>query len=635
MDLLDLPGFGDKTAAVLQKHLLHSVEDLLTYYPRTYRTYLSRTIRSARVGEWISLVGTVTRPVSKRTTRATTQLATFRDGSGTLTLRWFNMPYITRALASSTYLVRGQLTFFGDGRQIVAPQLTKVSEGFLPAEEILPIYTPVGSLKSGHLRTLLKSALASSAFPPDPLSLEIQNKYHLLDLKTALHHIHFPPSRSDLEGAIHRLGFDELYALQLEARHQTELQRVKTTPLQFDHALIQKFLTNLPFTPTGAQQRVLREILADLGKPQAMRRLLSGEVGSGKTLVAATAALACRAAGHQTLVMAPTLILAEQLYSALTSLLGSDLTISLITAASSGDTTSDLVVGTQALLTPQHKFGHVGLVIVDEQHRFGVEQREYLLSLTPTPHTLMMTATPIPRTLAMTIFSTLDVSRLDELPASRLAVKTYLVPEVKRAAAYSWIERLLLERHEQAFVVTPIIEEAEDNEGNPQKSLKLLESELKTRFPGLTIDILHGKLKNQEKIAHLSSFRRGDTQLLVATSMIEVGIDIPQANLIVIESAERFGLAQLHQLRGRVGRGNGQGHCLLFTRSTSPAVRERLSYFVKEGSGEKLAAYDLKSRGPGELFGLSQHGFFTLRFASIYDTALLQDTYEAVKIHKI
>ncbi|MFH1244684.1 MAG: ATP-dependent DNA helicase RecG [bacterium] len=635
MDLIDIPGIGAKTVDTLARYGITTPAELLTYYPRTYRTYLPRTTRSARVGEWVSLVGTLSRPISKHGTHITTQLSTFRDVAGTLTLRWFNSPFITRSVSpGTTYLVRGQLTIFGPTLQIVNPSLTKVEPAYLPTEELVPIYTSLGTLKSGHLRAHIR-AILQVYNPPDPLSLEIQNKYNLLDLPTTLHHIHFPPTKTALEQAIHRLAFDELYALQLEALDNRELTKVKTTPLKCDTVSLWHWLNNLPYTPTSAQTRVIHEIVSDLSKPIAMHRLLAGEVGSGKTLVAAAAALATHSSGHQTLVMAPTQILAEQLFQSFHDFMGSTLKVSLITANQKGDTHADLVVGTQALLTPKHAFGSVGLVIIDEQHRFGVKQREYLSSLNPAPHTLMMTATPIPRTFAMTVFSHLDISHLDELPASRLPTKTYYVEEGKRLSALSWLKREILQNHNQVFYVVPLIEEAEDDEGNAQKSLKLLEANLKQRFPDLVIDIMHGKMKETEKTAHLQAFRDGQTQILVATSMVEVGIDIPRANIMVIEDAERFGLASLHQLRGRVGRGGQQGHCLLFSRTNTPKAIKRLAYFVRETNGEKLALFDLNQRGPGELFGESQHGFFSLRFASIYDQQLLRQTHEAVRIAPI
>lgn len=640
MQLKDIPGIGEKTLKILESHQLSTIHDLLNYFPRTYRTYHATSTRGAQIGDWISLVGTLTRPTSKHTTHVTTQLATFREtperGGGSLTLRWFNMPYITRSInPGETYLVRGQLTIFGNTRQIVSPQLSKVTPDYLAQDEMMPIYSSLASLKSGNLRKIIASALAATPSIPDPLDPKIRLKNQLIDLDTAIRIIHAPPTRLHLEGAIRRLAFDELYTLQLESLEKSELHKVKTTPLKCDTAALWHWVNNLPYTPTSAQTRVIGEILADLGKPIAMHRLLSGEVGSGKTLVAASAALAAHTGGRQTLVMAPTQILAEQLYASFNSLLGTQLTVALITAATKGDPQADLVVGTQALLSGKLKFGKVGLVIVDEQHRFGVKQREYLASLIPAPHLLMMTATPIPRTLAMTIFSNLDISRLDELPADRLPIKTYFVAEEKRERAYAWIKHEVITNHNQVFVVVPIIEEAQDDEGNAKKSLKLLETDLKTRFPNLSVDIMHGKMKEKDKTAHLQAFRDGLTQILVATSMVEVGIDVPQANIMVIEDADHFGLAQLHQLRGRVGRGTVQGHCLLFSRAHTEKVRSRLAYFVKETNGEKLALYDLDNRGPGELFGQSQHGFFSLRFASIYDTDLLHASYEAVRIHSI
>lgn len=631
MKLSDIPGIGEKTLKSLESHQLSTIYDLITYFPRTYRTYITTTVHEARVGDWISLVGTLTRPLSHHTTHTTTQLSTFRDLAGTLTLRWFNSPFITHSVSTSeTYLVRGQLTIFGNTRQIVAPQLTKVTPDYVAQDEMMPIYSTLDTLKTGNLRKIISSTLDTTPSIPDPLSLAVRQKNNLIDLDTAIRLIHRPPSRTVLESAIRRLAFDELYNLQLESLQNSELHQIPTQSLHYDSQRLNDFLTSLPFTPTNAQTRVIQEILADLAKPIAMHRLLAGEVGSGKTLVAAYSALATHSSGHQTLVMAPTQILAQQLYESFKSLLP-NLTISLITAGSKGDTNTDLVVGTQALLSPKHKFGKVGLIVVDEQHKFGVKQREYLTLITPAPHVLMMTATPIPRTLAMTIFSSMNISRLDELPKNRLPIKTYFVEEEKRDRAFAWIKNEVLTNLNQVFIVVPLIEEAEDE----RKSLKLLEFELKKRFPSLTIDIMHGKMKESDKTSHLQAFRDGLTQILVATSMVEVGIDIPRVNIMVIEDAERFGLAQLHQLRGRVGRGDKQGYCLLFSSSIALRVKTRLQYFVKETSGEKLALYDLDNRGPGELYGESQHGFFSLRFASIYDNKLLKETYDAVRIAPI
>jgi ATP-dependent DNA helicase RecG len=638
MELKDISGIGEKTLATLTKHEIVTTQDLLTYFPRTYREYFPRTSHAAQVGEWVSLVGTVTRPVSHHTAHTTTQLSTLRDGVGTLTLRWFNSPFMVSSVdPEATYLVRGQLTVFDNTRQIISPQLTKINSDYQPQNELVPIYTSLGTLKSGNLRKIIASALQSALPIPETLAPGILSAYALTDLSTALHHIHFPPTRTDLEGAIHRLGFDELYALQLESLKNRELNQVKTEPLHWAADTLTRWLSELPFTPTSAQTREIATILADLGKPIAMHRLLQGEVGSGKTLVAAAAALATHLAGRQTLLLAPTQILAEQLHTAMEKLLGRTLKVSLVTHSTKGDTHADIVVGTQALLQDKLSFKSIGLVIVDEQHRFGVEQRLLLTKVIPAPHFLMMTATPIPRTLAMTLFAGLDIGYLDELPKNRLPIKTFYVGPEKRDSAYSWIRQEIVSHQNQAFVVVPLIDEAEDEEGNAKKSIASLETDLKARFPGLPIDVMHGRMKPAEKTARLQAFRDGAIQILVATSMVEVGIDIPTANIMVIEDAERFGLSQLHQLRGRVGRGGEQGYCLLFVGagSSHPSTQDRIKYFVRETSGTKLAEYDLQSRGPGELFGTSQHGFFSLRFASLYDEELLRQTAEAVRIHPI
>ncbi len=646
MNLIDIPRVGEKTLATLTSHNITTIDELIRYYPRTHREYLFKSTNSINPGDWVILIGTISRPISRHTTHTTTQFATFRPacadretperGGGQLTLRWFNSPFITRSVSpSATYQVKGKIEVFNNTYQIVNPELKILHTDHSTLNtEILPIYTPLGTLKSGHLRNLIKGALAIFEIN-DPLSLEIQAKFNLIDLPTALFHIHFPPTLEDLEAAKHRLGFDELYDLQLQAESNRELTKVKTDPLHIDTDLLNRWIADLPFSPTTSQSTAITEITADLSRPIAMHRLLQGEVGSGKTIVAAASALAAHSSGHQTLILAPTQILAEQLYAAITELLPTTITTSLLTSSSKGDTLANIVVGTQALLQKNLLFGKIGLVIIDEQHRFGVEQRLLLTKLHPAPHFLMMTATPIPRTLAMSLFAGLDISYLHELPKNRLPIKTFYVSELKRRSAYDWVKQEITTNDNRAFVVSPLIDIALDEEGNEKKSLQSLELELKTNFPNMQIDIMHGRMKANEKTEHLRAFRDGMTHILVATSMIEVGIDIPTANIIVIEDAERFGLSQLHQLRGRVGRGGKQGYCLVVSKSTTGKAKERLAYFVKESSGEKLAEYDLQSRGAGELYGTAQHGFFKLRFASLSDESLLRQTLEAVKITHI
>lgn len=634
MDLIDVPGIGEKTVSALFRAGITTIDSLLLTFPRTYRPYQATPLSEGQVGDWIILKGSLTRPISRHTARTTTQIATFSDLHGSsLTLRWFNMPYLTRSLdPSHLYLVRGQLTEFAGRKQIIAPQLAKTDLNSPLVSELVPIYRQIGSLKPWVLRQKISLALKKVPLPPDPLPLPIVSKFSLLDYQTALIEIHHPSSDSSLATAVHRLSFDELYSLQLKALQEHKPTKIKTTALKFDISRVNTFLSSLPFTPTASQDKAIKPILNDLAKPVAMNRLLQGEVGSGKTIVAVAAAIATHSAGFRTVLMAPTQILANQLYDnflGYCSPLG--ISVSLLTAKSKGDDSADILVGTQALLN-KTGLSHVGLVIIDEQHRFGVEQRSKLASLTPFPHLLMMTATPIPRSLAQTMFGQLKITRLTELPASRLTVKTLLVGENKRLAAYDWIAKEIADSHNQVFMITPLIEIAEENETTPLKSVHSLETELHQFFPNLTIDLMHGKMKESEKITHLNKFKEGLTDILVATSMLEVGIDIKSANLIVIENAERFGLSQLHQLRGRVGRGDKQAYCLLFSSSHSPKAKERLGYFLRENDGEKLAKFDLQSRGPGELFGQSQHGFFNLALGNLYDEELINDTYQAAKL---
>ncbi len=634
MQLTDIPGVGEKTAQILLRRDIDSLDKLLAYYPRTHRNFIPRTTDTVIPNEWTILVGTLTRPISRHTRSGSTQISTFQDSHGKLDIRWFNSPFITRSISpSQTYLVRGEISVFADRYQMVNPEIKICPADYVPIAELVPIYTPLDTLKSGHIRKIISGALSLAPSLEDPLTLDIQARYNLEQLSDAVRHIHFPASDEELGRAMHRLGFDELYALQKQALHNRELSQIKTVPLQWSSDLMDKWLNQLPFTPTNSQLQAINDITSDLGKPTAMHRLLQGEVGSGKTLVAAAAAMATASAGHRSLILAPTQILAEQLFSSLSSILP-DLSISLFTQNSHGDLESQVLIGTQALLNLDTYPPNIALLIIDEQHRFGVEQRLLLTRFTPAPHYLQMTATPIPRTLALSLFSHLDISHLTELPPGRLPTKTFFVPPVKRSSAYSWVAQQVAHDN-QAFIVVPVIERSIDQEENPRQSVKALETELKSLFPHLSLDILHGELKKPDITSKLASFRRGETQLLVATSMVEVGIDIPSANLIVIEDAERFGLAQLHQLRGRVGRGGGQGYCLVMSQSTSPRVTDRLKYFTTHTSGIELSHYDLTHRGPGELFGTIQHGLFNLRFANILDEQLLRDTLEAVKMSTI
>lgn len=633
MQLIDIPGIGDKTIEVLNRAGISTPEELLEYYPRTHRYYQRKSISSSRVGEWTILTGSITKPFSKHTGRVSLQNATLSDHSGILTLRWFNSPFIIHTIKTdTTYEVMGKIEIFSGKKQLINPQLKVFKESANAKETlILPIYTPISTLKSGHLRNIIKSTLEVIKLE-DPLRAETLAENHLYPLKKALDNIHFPNTKEDLESAIHRLGFDELVALQTESLLLKESMSPPTAPLSGNPERLSSWLSNLPFTPTPSQTNAINAVISDLSKPRAMHRLITGDVGSGKTLVAAASALWSALSGHPVLVLAPTMILAEQLHASLTKYLSPNITTSLITRTQKGDPKADVVIGTHAILSKKYDFDNIGLVIIDEQHRFGVKDREKLRGINPTPHLLMLSATPIPRTLAMTTLSHLDVSPMPDMPKDRLPTKSYVISKDKRTDAYEWIKKEIQDKNQQAFIVTPLIELAENEEESPKVALTSLEKELIKNFPNLKVDYVHGKMKDSEKTDHLEKFRSGESDILVATSMIEVGIDIPKANIILIENAELFGLSTLHQLRGRVGRGGGQGHCLLITGKTDQKTTERLGFFVRVKSGAKLAEYDLANRGPGDIFGTLQSGGLGLRFASLSDSKLIESTKKVVSL---
>ena len=557
------------------------------------------------------------------------------DSSGQIEVVWFNQPFLSKTLKAGYRVnLAGKTELFNHQKVLLSPEYEILKDKeTIHTGRIVPIYPETYGISSKWLRSriapLLKSAILQIE---DFLPQDILQKYELLALEKALCQIHFPENLTLAKKARERLAFDELFLLQLaNLKRRLEWQSFKLkTPFLINQDDVLQFISSLPFNLTQAQKRCIKEILGDLEKPTPMNRLLEGDVGSGKTVVAACAVFIAFKNGFQSAFMAPTEILAEQHFNNLNQILGLlGMKIVLLTGSKKPKNKDpfDLVVGTHALISKKSSFENLSLVVIDEQHRFGVEQRALLSEKGNTPHVLTMTATPIPRTLALTLYGDLDLSVLDEMPEGRLKVKTFVVPPQKRAAAYVWIEKQIRESNfkQQAFVICPFIEESESMQTVKAATVEF-EKLQKTIFPGLLLGLLHGKLKSKEKNATLERFRQQKNHILVATPVVEVGIDVPSATIIVVEGADRFGLAQLHQLRGRVGRGKIQSYCFLFSESRSYHTIKRLKAMETENSGIKLAEIDLRLRGPGEIFGAKQHGIPSLKVAALNDLELIHKT---------
>ena len=501
---------------------------------------------------------------------------------------------------------------------------------------LVPVYPETEGVSSKWLRGRI-SFLLDSVAPtlPDPLPENIRIPYSLTAIDQALNSIHFPKKSDDIITARRRLAFDELFLLQLVAFEQKRerLKKFKTTPFQLHPKKVATIIKSLPFTLTEDQASAISDICADISKTTPMNRLLEGDVGSGKTVVAAIAMYEAILNEKQAVLLAPTQILAEQHFKTISSLFSdSKISVSLITGATKSKTPADITIGTHALLSEAISFSALGLIVIDEQHRFGVKQRELLtkgLPDTNIPHLLTMTATPIPRTLAKTVFGNIDLSRLSHMPKGRQVIKTWVVGDEKREKAYEWISKQLNDTCAQAFIICPLIEDSDAME-----DVKAVKSEflrLQKIFPHHKLGLLHGKLKSTEKTIILDDFRLKKYDILVATPVVEVGIDIPNATIMVIEGAERFGLGQLHQLRGRVGRGTLASYCLLFSSIAKPESLQRLKAMESTHDGAQLAELDLSIRGPGDVFGSRQHGASHMKIASYMDLSTVNETYKAVQ----
>lgn len=628
---------GAKTSSLLKKLGLETVHDLLFYFPFRYEDFTSSVLIADLKPETnANIIGTIELIQNKRSARRKMFIteALISDTSDSLKVIWFNQPFLTR-----TYKVGDKISLAGrisekNGQiAMVAPTVEKIySDDLIHTRGLIPNYHLTANLTQKQLRFFIKQTIPLAEKVSDWLPAEIKTRLQLLPLNKALRQIHFPKNQEEILAAQKRLGFTELFLRQLKAQMiKRELKSRHARPLKFQEGATKEFVNSLPFKLTDDQKKTAWEILKDLEKTEPMSRLLAGDVGSGKTLVVVLALLNTALNKRQAVLMVPTEILAAQHFNSITKLLSAyNLKISLMTSShkDSEGLTADIIIGTHALIQEKVKFPNLALVVVDEQHRFGVTQRKKIIDFNSldgdTPHFLSLTATPIPRSLALAIYGDLDLSLINQKPLGRLPIMTQIITADRRAATYDFL-RQEIKSGRQAFVICPLIEES-DKLG--VKSVKKEHEKLNEEiFPELKVGLLHGKLKAAEKEKIMADFLENKTQILVATSVIEVGVDIPNATLMLIEGAERFGLAQLHQFRGRVGRSSHQSYCLLFP-SQEELVNDktiaRLEAMTKYNDGLSLAKIDLKLRGAGELYGVSQSGFPELQIVSLFDYEIIK-----------
>ena len=653
-DIKYLQGVGPQRAAMLNKELnIYSLRDLLYYFPYKYvdrsRLYYIHEIDGNM--PYIQLKGQILSFETVGEGRQRRLVAHFSDGTGVVDLVWFQgIKYLMgRYKAREDYIVFGKPTVFNGRINIAHPDIDPAKDLTLSTMGLQPYYNTTEKMKRAGLNSHALEKLMNNAFAllqgtlPETLSAHLVEKHHLMSLDEALRNIHFPQNPEKLRHAQYRLKFEELFYVQLNILRYTKDRQRKYRGLVFERVgeVFNTFYAqNLPFQLTGAQKRVIKEIRKDMGSGRQMNRLLQGDVGSGKTLVALMSMLIALDNGYQACMMAPTEILAAQHYETIQQLLfGMDVRVELLMGSVKGKKREEilkglltgevqLLVGTHAVLEDTVNFASLGMVVIDEQHRFGVAQRAKLWAKnTCPPHVLVMTATPIPRTLAMTLYGDLDVSVIDELPPGRKPIQTIHQFDNRRASLYAGIRKQIGEGR-QVYIVYPLIKESEKID---IKNLEEGYGHICAEFPECKVSKVHGQMKPAEKDAEMQRFVNGETQIMVATTVIEVGVNVPNASVMVIENAERFGLSQLHQLRGRVGRGADQSYCILVTSyKLSEETRKRLEIMVQTNDGFEIAEADLKLRGPGDLEGTQQSGVaFDLKIADIArDGQLLQHVRE-------